>query len=187
MFCPNCGKQLNDNAKFCTGCGTPLQAAPVVAPQPAPVVAPQPTPSPAPDKAKSNSSKKKWIPIVCIAAAALLVIVLVVTLLISGVFGGPQAKVFRAIAKSSDAFARCSENANLPKADFISHSGAASHSLSVGIQSFPDAPELEMLDLQLDVAADLENREFYESLAQKYTHESSTNMFICYDGMQEYL
>ena len=33
----------------------------------------------------------------------------------------------------------------------------------------------------------LENREFYESLAQKYTQESSTNMFICYDGMQEYL
>jgi len=23
MFCSNCGKQLDDNAKFCSGCGTP--------------------------------------------------------------------------------------------------------------------------------------------------------------------
>lgn len=23
MFCKNCGKQLNDNAKFCDGCGSP--------------------------------------------------------------------------------------------------------------------------------------------------------------------
>lgn len=27
MFCPNCGTQNPDNVKFCTGCGTPLQAA----------------------------------------------------------------------------------------------------------------------------------------------------------------
>ena len=25
MFCINCGKELNDNMKFCSGCGTPVQ------------------------------------------------------------------------------------------------------------------------------------------------------------------
>ncbi len=48
MFCPKCGKQLRDGAKFCGGCGNPINApaAPVVAapvvetPAPAPVVAP---------------------------------------------------------------------------------------------------------------------------------------------------
>ena len=25
MFCRNCGKELNDNMKFCSGCGTPVQ------------------------------------------------------------------------------------------------------------------------------------------------------------------
>ena len=31
MFCQNCGAQIADNAKFCSGCGTPLNAAPVLA------------------------------------------------------------------------------------------------------------------------------------------------------------
>lgn len=54
MFCPNCGKQLDDNSVFCGECGTrleeqysvpdavvPVQAAPVQAAQPQPVVQPQ--------------------------------------------------------------------------------------------------------------------------------------------------
>ena len=31
MFCQDCGAQLNDNAKFCSGCGTPQSAAPAPA------------------------------------------------------------------------------------------------------------------------------------------------------------
>ncbi len=30
MFCTNCGKELSDTAKFCTGCGTKVEAKPVV-------------------------------------------------------------------------------------------------------------------------------------------------------------
>ena|GEM_PF-2436432 len=39
MFCENCGTQLSDTAKFCSGCGTPQSAAPAPAQpqrQPAP-------------------------------------------------------------------------------------------------------------------------------------------------------
>ena len=38
MICPNCGKELADNALFCTGCGTRMEAK--AAPAPAPVAAP---------------------------------------------------------------------------------------------------------------------------------------------------
>ncbi|MBR4915372.1 MAG: zinc-ribbon domain-containing protein [Clostridiales bacterium] len=57
MFCPNCGIQIPDDARFCSDCGTVLtpeneaaQAAPEAAPvsQPAPVAAPEPAPQAAP-------------------------------------------------------------------------------------------------------------------------------------------
>lgn len=38
MFCKNCGKELPDTAKFCSGCGTPVAPA---EPQPAPVSEPE--------------------------------------------------------------------------------------------------------------------------------------------------
>ena len=69
MHCPNCGKELNENQKFCGGCGSdvshlwqqaapaPVEPAPAVVPapvEPAPVPAPveaAPAPAPAPESA----------------------------------------------------------------------------------------------------------------------------------------
>ena len=66
MHCPNCGKELKDNQKFCGGCGTPvsqmIQQAPASAPvQPAPVAVPisepikvAPLPEPVPEPVKPS-------------------------------------------------------------------------------------------------------------------------------------
>lgn len=40
MFCDNCGKQLSDKARFCTGCGTKTEVAQ------APIIQPEPQPQP---------------------------------------------------------------------------------------------------------------------------------------------
>ena len=42
-FCPRCGAQLPDGAKFCTSCGAPLAAAPAANPAPQAAPAAQPT------------------------------------------------------------------------------------------------------------------------------------------------
>lgn len=51
MICKNCGTELNNDAKFCLGCGAPVEA-PVVPPVP-PVVPPVP---PVPDVVIQNSA-----------------------------------------------------------------------------------------------------------------------------------
>ena len=59
-YCPNCGHQLNDDAKFCVSCGTmqPVINKPAPTPEVKPVVeekpvqepTPTPTPTPAPEE-----------------------------------------------------------------------------------------------------------------------------------------
>lgn len=53
-YCSNCGKELADNAAFCSGCGAPQKAAPQAAPQQpsyqqAPQQAPYQQPAPVQD------------------------------------------------------------------------------------------------------------------------------------------
>ena len=48
MFCPACGKEISDSAKFCPGCGSAMAPAPAPAPAP---VAPAPAPAPQTDDA----------------------------------------------------------------------------------------------------------------------------------------
>lgn len=46
MFCPKCGKQLSEDAKFCGGCGSPVQPSVKIPPvTPAPVMPPPVNPS----------------------------------------------------------------------------------------------------------------------------------------------
>lgn len=55
MFCPNCGKQLPDDAKFCGGCGNRLEAPQQAPAAPAAPAAPKAAPSLAVDGLKGRS------------------------------------------------------------------------------------------------------------------------------------
>ena len=62
MICKNCGNQMEDNAAFCTNCGTAVEAAPVVE-QSAPVTATvveQPAVAPAAPKSKTIAVILAW-------------------------------------------------------------------------------------------------------------------------------
>ena len=64
MFCPNCGKSLPDNAKFCSGCGLNLQELADAAP-----AAPQAAPAPVPRAAKKKPTR--WIVLAILLVAAI--------------------------------------------------------------------------------------------------------------------
>ena len=93
MYCPNCGNQLADGAKFCPKCGKPVgqapqtpqapaaqHPAPAPAPNPAPVYAPAPAPVPAP--------KKKPKILIGVIAGIVVFAVVILTLVFTGVWGG---------------------------------------------------------------------------------------------------
>lgn len=69
MFCPKCGVENPDGAKFCKGCGSPLGGQPTSAPfagTPAPGVTPMPAPKP---------QKKPKLPVIIAAVAIVAVLV----------------------------------------------------------------------------------------------------------------
>ncbi len=61
MYCTNCKKEIIGDAKFCTSCGTPVEA-PVQQAAPAPAAAPTPTPTPTPAAAPTPTPAAAPIP-----------------------------------------------------------------------------------------------------------------------------
>ena len=103
MFCPSCGSELADGARFCGRCGheiegsrqisagqsgaeQPGQLEPARPESPAPEQSPAPEPNPAPSK----HNVPKWLPIAGTAVAAVAVVVLFVLVLFP--VGGPAGK-----------------------------------------------------------------------------------------------
>ena len=82
MFCINCGKQLDEDAKFCTACGTPTACADDASPS---SVAPQ---SPRASKGLSTGA----IIGIIVGAVAIVTIVVCAVLFLTGVIGGTPAE-----------------------------------------------------------------------------------------------
>ena len=86
ITCPNCKKELADGTKFCTGCGTALEEAPVVEEATVVETTPAEKNAPAFDVSKivdaiKNVPKKMWAIGGGILAAIVVVIVAVVVIL----------------------------------------------------------------------------------------------------------
>ncbi len=116
IVCPKCGRQLNDGAKFCPGCGTAIApAAPAPAPAPAPTYAPAapapapayrapapaPAPAPVPAPAKKGFPKKALL-FGGIGVAAVAAIVILCVLIFSG--GGGKKPSYALYVKDKEIF-----------------------------------------------------------------------------------
>lgn len=93
MKCPNCGRELNEGAKFCNGCGTAVS-------EQQSVYTPTEVGEPG---VLGNNRRGKGLMIGMIAGALALVVVLV--LVVGGLFGGAKATVGKAFIKSAGEFA----------------------------------------------------------------------------------
>lgn len=98
MWCEKCGKELAENARFCTGCGTPvIQNAERAAGQ---EQVPDTAPMPAPEKAKVPKAKKtmsKGKKITLAVLVGVLVLAIAAAALFANWYFSPEQKLLRAL------------------------------------------------------------------------------------------
>lgn len=107
MFCPKCGKQLSDDARFCGGCGSPVQQS-VKTPQMVPPNRPAPNPVSAP--APGSAGKKQNSALIIILAVVLAVLILAAAgagicyfVFFNDRDGGPAAERIEELEEEEDA------------------------------------------------------------------------------------
>lgn len=184
MFCKNCGKELNDNAKFCPHCGvkvtgedqTPVNETQTVQ---APVYETVETGSAQtayqePILGGSGARRGKGLVFGVIAAA--LVVCVGAGVALAGMLGGsPQAEVEKAMKKSVSAYSQMVEDMGLTTLSKLQEKQAYSTDFSVTLKELPtelyyyfDASVLEGLGVRVGADYSLEKRAMSMSAAAYY-------------------
>lgn len=184
MFCKNCGKELNDNAKFCPHCGvkvagedqTPVNETQTVQ---APVYKTVETGSAQtayqePILGGSGARRGKGLVFGVIAAA--LVVCVGAGVALAGMLGGsPQTEVEKAMKKSVSAYSQMVEDMGLTTLSKLQEKQAYSTDFSVTLKELPtelyyyfDASVLEGLGVRVGADYSLEKRAMSMSAAAYY-------------------
>ncbi len=180
MFCIQCGKEIDNGAKFCPHCGA-AAAASVSGPAPGPDgagggpyhynyggdfraagngTAPVPPPTPPEDREKRG---KKGL-IIGGGIAAVVVVAALLIAALSGLFSSPKGRVGKALAKTLAAHAEASEKMGLPDVAGLFRDKSVSQRLSVELTGVngevfgEELSALEGLGLSLGVDYDQKGR-----------------------------
>ena len=148
MFCAKCGLELQDDAKFCHGCGamTGAEAAP----------APEAGGS-APMAPKKN---KFLIPVIAGVAVLALVAVLIAT-----VFSIPSGKLMKAMAKSGSAYAAAAEKLELTDLSALEEKQEYSMEMSLWLEEMEYYEELHGLGIRWTADVSVPQRQMGMSIA----------------------
>lgn len=197
MFCLNCGKALDNNAKFCPYCGTVITAdvsrfAPAA----------DPASASCGKTGTSGSNLDPWRPkprgwskILIGAVAAAFVVVLAAVLIVSGVFSSDKDRVSRAAVKTISAFSGAARDAGLPDLNGLIEGQKFSQSGEIALEGidlgwygyFFDVSALEGTGVRFSANYDLSGEELSASVTPFYGSVDLLTAELVMDGSKVYV
>jgi hypothetical protein len=211
MFCNKCGNQLNDDAKFCWACGNsvaPAAASPeaeeVIA---APTLEPEipvmqessvepviqqpayepPVWSTPVEPEQPKKPRKKWMPFAIIGGAIAAVAAIVLTLFLTGVFDSDEVRLYKAIGKTTKAFAETSDAMDMPDFQYIQKENAYSAEFGFAMNEFPEYEEVCGLGIRGSMDYNLPGKKLGLILTPSYGSVDLLNVEMKLDNNMFYL
>ena len=197
MFCEKCGKNLENNAKFCPYCGTVIAAD---APRSAPAAEPVSASGGNTGASGFNLEPRRprlpvWGKILTGAAAVALVAAVVAGLVVSGVFTSDKGKVSGAAVKTISAFAGAARDAGLPDLNDLTEGQTFSQSVEVALEKldlgvyglFFDTSALEGAGIRISTNYDLAGEELSASVTPFYGSADLLTAQLVMEGSRVYV
>lgn len=198
MFCLQCGKELDNNAKFCPYCGAVVAAnTPQFAPAADPASALSGNPGTGrpgfdqdPRRAKIRGRSMVLIGAV---AAVVAVVVLAVALIAGGLFSGDKGTVERALVKSVSAYADAAKDVGLPDLTGLVNSQKFSQSVEIALEDvnlnyyYFDASVLEGIGIRYSANYDLPGEKLSVLATPFYGSADLLTAELVMDGSRIYI
>ena len=194
MFCGNCGKKIEDGAKFCPYCGAAMatgqgdNAAPsqdvilnaldagTEAGADAPAAGGSAASLPAQGQVMETGNSRRSLGLLAGLGGAAAVLIVLAAVLLGGMLSGPKGTLGKAVTKSVNAWQATSDAIGMPDLKKLRESKKVRADLSVQFKSFGGdlvyyTPELEMLEgfgFSASAGIDLPGRKMDFSAAANY-------------------
>lgn len=206
MFCRQCGKKMEDGARFCPHCGAaagtaqePVEASADLLEN---ALTPQPLTGPAAGGAGSEAvqapreqilgtgKKRRGIGVLAAIGGAAVIAVAAVVVLFSGLLGGPKAALAKAALKSVNAYQAAAQAAGLPDMRKLAESKQITQEVSLRIKSisdevgyyYSDLSALEGLGVRMTEGINLPDRKMDLSAALSYGSGDVLSAWLCVDN-----
>lgn len=168
MYCLQCGKEIDNDSKFCPHCGAMTSAG---APEPGidPPVYSVPEGSKSVDRSASGGKKRRGVMLIAGGAVAAVVLVIVA---VSLLFSSPKGQVEKALLKTAGAYASVKDSIGIPNMSELVRSRSYSQSVSFELGSvsrdlswYYDLSSLKGFGVRMDMDYNQKSRDMDADIA----------------------
>lgn len=207
MFCRQCGRKMEDGARFCPHCGAAAETAETPVPGTdllADALVPQPMTDPAAagpamggtvppaenGRILGAGKKRRSLGLPAAIGGAVIAAAAAAVILLSGLLGGPKAALAKAALKSVNAWQSAAQAVGLPDMGKLAKNRQITQELSLRLKSvsdevsyyYSDLSALEGLGVRMTEGINLPDRKMDLSAALSYGSSDVLSGWLCVDN-----